>query len=302
VMGRWIVFTLLTLVVKADVYDISIRIYRDTNCFEPAGERLFTTSNCYANFFSNISSSFMLSIVSLKAPQQLVMEQFDDHCNLPADLEPVRAMYTDQCEPFFGEYYGVYKIQTRSDCAGVRDCNSIVPAEQTFYTSLDCSGPEYEIFGYPTSKMPLNLQQTFGSVTTIGMPGFIDVSGLGMEDGEEVESDEGFSFEGAESIPLTFPVPTRMQLDHCLTYYMGTNFFYRMPDASQVHEFMFPNSPDCTPTLDEGYVWYAYTVNFCYPMHSGMSFRWVTTRGSSESGLTSSVIGLLIAILVYQQN
>lgn len=170
--------------------------------------------------------------------------------------------------------------------------------DQTFYEHSNCHGGEVLTQEFPVSTMSRAMQTSFGSLSTVGMEGYEDTADAGYdfpgEPGAEVR-EEKFRFGEDE---IVWQAPQMSPADYCLRSMNGTKMFQRKPDGSQIHEFVFPLSPNCKPLDYVGYHWYAYTVGHCYMMKTpGFSFRWYTIKGTITAGL-ASLAGLLASLFV----
>jgi hypothetical protein len=240
--------------------------------------------------------AFSIQIVALQEPRRLAIDMYSDHCH---HLIEERYLFEAQCEPFFGDYHGTFTIVPRVQCYG-GECTTITIADQTFYEQPNCNGLEMLIQPWPVSTMSINMQETFGSVPTVGMDTYAESSDggfeLGLEPGEEEE--ETFKYTGPDSLYETgfLPTPRRSAKDYCLRSMNGTKMYMRNPNGSQIHEFVFPMSANCEPLEFVGYRWFAYTTGHCYQMQEGYSFRWYTIKGHMIQGLAAA--GALLALLV----
>lgn len=263
----------------------------------------FMVDTCYANYFSNVSLSFKIDVVSLSEPRRLSIEMYSDHCHASVAN---RYLYESQCEPFFGDYYGVFTIVPRVSCYGGDSCATITTAEQVFYEQRACRGQELHLMKFPVSVMNTEYQKSFGQLVTVEMEGYDQAVDSGAEYGPEAQAvkastaEEEFFYEKQHMMPSYFPVPSRSPSDSCIRGANGTMMFLRDPNGTQIHEFMFDLSADCTPLDFVGYRWYAYTVGHCYMMQGGYSFKWATPPGSGVSGYAAALglavwLGLLSA-------
>lgn len=153
-----------------DAYDVGVKLYKDSNCFEQADELTLTTENCYANVYSNRSKGYRITIVSFSDPQKMNLVFYEDHCWTPV-MAPI-AVLTGECQHFTGGFYGVYNLKYRSqnECTG--QCSGLRLAVQEFYQSricyendrCECIGDPYETYYYPIQNECLrwgNGTQTF---------------------------------------------------------------------------------------------------------------------------------------------
>jgi hypothetical protein len=275
----------------SQMYDIHLRMYKDENCFEEHKQDKFLVGGCYANYYSNVSVAFSFGIVALQEPRRLSIDLYSDHCHT---VIAERYIYETQCEPFFGDYHGQFTLVARTSCYGA-ECATVTTADQSFFEHSTCHGGN-TIFEFPVSTMSRDMQKTFGTLSTVGMPGYEETTDAGWGDpGELVVVEEKYRHGQDE---IVWPAPVRQPKDYCLRSMNGTKMFQRNPNGTQIHEFVFPLSPDCKPLEYVGYHWYAYTVGHCYMMKTpGFSFKWYTIKGSIVQGV-ASLAGLLAFLFV----
>lgn len=278
----------------SQMYDIHLRMFKDENCFEEHKQDKFLVGGCYANYYSNVSVAFSFGIVALQEPRRLSIDLYSDHCHT---VIAERYLYETQCEPFFGDYHGQFSLVARTNCYGP-ECATVTTADQAFYEHATCHGSE-TTFEFPVSTMNTAMQKTFGSLQTVGNEGYEDTQDSGFEfPGETAALDARNQKYRHKQDEIVWDAPYRSPKDYCLRSMNGTKMFMRNPNGSQIHEFVFPLSPDCTALEYVGYHWYAYTVGHCYMMKTpGFSFRWYTIKGSIVQGL-ASLAGLLAFLFV----
>merc|ERR1719265_2063997 len=273
---RWV----LIGIAAAEMYDIQGKLYKDENCFEDAGAHLFAAGTCYSNTWTNESKGFTLHVVRLTKPRQMTITLYSDHCKNEIGS---RYIYEEECDKFMGDVYGRFSIMQRSNCYGKRDCKSIVTAEQVFYDQMNCRGLTIMDQEFPVGTLNPQYAQSFGSLPTIGMEAYDETSDAGYDfgPGAVAPASDEFKYSGQNSVPSTFPIPQAANGDHCLRAINGTVMYLRNVNGSQIHEFLFDLSPDCTPLV--GYRWYAYTLGYCYPIQNGFSYKWYTQKRIVES-------------------
>jgi hypothetical protein len=300
--------------VTGELYDIRAKLYRDENCFEETDPLiLFAGGSCYAQYWSNISKGFTIHVVSLTKPKRMVLSDYSDHCRNEISS---RLVYEEECSEFYCStndcYYGRFTISLRVNCYGRRDCKSITTAEQIFYNTASCDGGEYMDQTHPVSTIDEKPEydNSFGTLPTKGMPSYEEEASAGFdydeEDLGEIEPEkspigEKYSYEAwqNENRRVAFPQPQRSASDACLRAINGTVMYMRKFNGSQVHEFLFDLSDDCTPLEHVGYRWYAYTVGYCYPMQNGKSYKWYVDRVIADS-LTISRLGLAALLTLFE--
>jgi hypothetical protein len=294
--------------VAGELYDIRAKLYRDENCFEETHPFiLYAGGACYAQHFSNFSKGFTIHVVSLTKPKRMVLSDYSDHCRNEISS---RLIYEEECSEFYCStndcYYGRFTISLRVNCYGRRDCKSITTAEQIFYNTATCDGGEYMDNQHPVSTIDEKPEYdaTFGSLPTKGMPSYEEEASSGFDYDEDVEVEPEkppYSYEAwqNENTKVAFPQPQRAAGDACLRAINGTVMYMRKFNGSQVHEFLFDLSDDCTPVEHVGYRWYAYTVGYCYPMQNGKSYKWYVDRVVADS-FTLSQLGLATLLALYE--
>jgi hypothetical protein len=304
--GAWVVLLAFFHTVTGELYDIRAKLYRDENCFEETHPLiLYASGACYAQHFSNFSKGFTIHVVSLTKPKRMVLSDYSDHCRNEISS---RLIYEEECSEFYCGtndcYYGRFTIALRVNCYGRRDCKSITTAEQIFYDTATCDGGEYMQNQHPVSTIDdkPELDASFGSLPTKGMPSYEEEASSGFDYDEELQPEpEKHSYEAFqdENTRTAFPQPQRTAGDACLRAINGTVMYMRKFNGSQVHEFLFDLSDDCTPVEHVGYHWYAYTVGYCYPMQNGKSYKWYVDRVVADS-MAISQLGLAALLALFE--
>jgi hypothetical protein len=293
--------------VTGELYDIQAKLYRDENCFEETQPLiLYASGACYAQYLNtNFSKGFTIHVVSLTKPKRMVLSDYSDHCRNEISS---RLIYEEECSEFYCGtndcHYGRFTIAPRVNCYGRRDCKSITTAEQIFYETTGCEGGEYMDKELPVSTIDdkPELDASFGSLPTKGMPSYEEEADAGFDYEDDVKPPpEKFSYEAwqNENSRVAFPQPKRTAGDACLRAINGTVMYMRKFNGSQVHEFLFDLSDDCTPVEHVGYRWYAYTVGYCYPMQNGKSYKWYVDRVVADS-MAISQLGLAALLALFE--
>jgi len=151
---------------RADTLDISVRLYRDANCFERAEELLLMDNACYANLYSNATRAFSMKLVGFNTPPLIDLLEYTDDCNTAL---PKRTITGGRCERLMGGFYGIFEHRFRSStCTGDR-CSTLNVVVQRFYSQVGCRGLAYKTFKYPIQSECMrwsNGTQTFKADST----------------------------------------------------------------------------------------------------------------------------------------
>lgn len=140
----------LPQLVRADTYDIGIKLFTDPNCLFWANEFVMLDGGCYANKWApNGTKGFRMNIVYFNEPQRMDMREYLDDCHTLAMPKRTITAGTDRCNPFLGSMYAQFDIRFRSNTCKGQLCSELAIAVQTFYNQAFCSGPAYSIFRYP---------------------------------------------------------------------------------------------------------------------------------------------------------
>mmetsp|Transcript_5990 Transcript_5990/g.9570 ORF Transcript_5990/g.9570 Transcript_5990/m.9570 type:complete len:262 (+) Transcript_5990:86-871(+) len=133
----------------ADTLDVSVRMYRDSNCFERQDELLLLDGGCYANTYSNLTKGYKVKIVSFDGQQKVDIYDYEDNCN--TQFRPPRTIRANTCERFVGGFFANIDLRLRSStCVG--DCSRLAVAVQRFYSEALCKGLAYQVYNYPVQN------------------------------------------------------------------------------------------------------------------------------------------------------
>jgi len=149
---------------RYDTYDVHIALYNDDGCFSQADQLLLSTTNCYANLYTETTAAFMLTVVSFQdeedsltgktLPVTINVKEYLNDCHTLSGDQPVTSVFANQCQPFLGQFSGVYTLRHRSyptPCSG-SDCSTIRMVYNRFYISDGCSESVYLSRTFPLGE------------------------------------------------------------------------------------------------------------------------------------------------------
>ncbi|OLP76771.1 hypothetical protein AK812_SmicGene43250, partial [Symbiodinium microadriaticum] len=92
--------------------DIDVRLFLDSNCFDPYDELLLLDDGCYANLYTNATKAFKVRIVGFVEPFKYDIQDYTDACH--TIFSPKRTLESGKCERFIGGYWAEITNRLRS--------------------------------------------------------------------------------------------------------------------------------------------------------------------------------------------
>lgn len=141
-------------------FDVSARLYKDSNCFEDAAAVLLRPQSCYANTYTNRSKAFSLKIVSYGRDARVTFNEYTDNCH--QKFVPQRTLLAGKCERWTGPFYVFVSLKERSHIC-TSDCSNLLGVEQRFFSRAGCRGLVDFTYRYPAGGAEHCLRQYNGT-------------------------------------------------------------------------------------------------------------------------------------------
>ncbi|CAE7383621.1 unnamed protein product [Symbiodinium sp. CCMP2592] len=146
----WLLAASLLRPSSGDTLDIDVRLFLDSNCFDPYDELLLLDDGCYANLYTNATKAFKVRIVGFVEPFKYDIQDYTDACH--TIFSPKRTLESGKCERFIGGYWAEITNRLRSSTCVGQDCSRLAVTKQRFYSESMCVGLPYEVFTYPVQN------------------------------------------------------------------------------------------------------------------------------------------------------